>query len=91
MNIDLGNICIYIVVLAIILAILFILYLIFFSSYGIKKGKLHRCNYCGQNVEVMSDCCDGPVKEQFLISTCLNCGKDCKMLCARCKKKIAGQ
>jgi hypothetical protein len=90
-NIDLGNICIYLVVLAIILFILFIIYLFYFSSYGVKKGKMHRCNFCGQMVDVISDCCNAPVKEQFLVSVCINCGKDCNMVCARCRKNIAGQ
>jgi hypothetical protein len=89
MNVD--TICVYLIVLALILFIIFIFYIFYFRKYGQKKGKKHRCNYCGQMVDVMSDCCNAPVREQFLESVCLKCGKNSKMLCSRCRKNIAGR
>ncbi|UCE74345.1 MAG: hypothetical protein JSV56_01205 [Methanomassiliicoccales archaeon] len=90
-EIDIGSLCVYVIVLAIILFILFLFYLFYFRAYGLKKGKKHRCNYCGQLVDVMSDCCHAPVKEHFLMGVCQKCGKDCKILCTVCRKNIAGQ
>jgi hypothetical protein len=82
--------CIYVIVLIIVLFIIFILYLYFFRKQGLREGKKHRCNYCGELVEVISDCCNSPVVERFLIGTCQKCKKECKIICSRCRKHIAG-
>jgi hypothetical protein len=82
--------CIYVIVLMLVLFIIFILYLYFFRKQGLKEGKKHRCDYCGEMMEVISDCCHAPVVERFLIGTCQKCGKECKIICSRCRKHIAG-
>lgn len=80
----------YAIILLIILFIIFLVYLFYFRAYGLKRGKRHRCSYCGQLVDVISDCCHAPITEHFLISVCQKCGKECKMQCALCMKSITG-
>jgi hypothetical protein len=85
-----SNLCIYAIILVIILFIIFLIYLFYFRTYGLKSGRRHRCNYCGQLVEVVSDCCNAPITERFLIGVCQKCGKECKMICSRCRKSVTG-
>jgi hypothetical protein len=87
-DISVGPLCVYAIVLAFILFIIFLIYVFYFRKYGLKKGKKHRCNYCGQLVGIMSDCHHAPVTEQFLIGVCQSCGKECKLLCTQCGKPI---
>ncbi len=87
----LGPLCLYAIILAVILFGIFLIYLFYFRAYGLKRGKKHRCNYCGQLVEVISDCCRAPITEHFLIGVCHKCGKECKISCSVCRKPIAGQ
>lgn len=87
-DISIGPLCMYAIVLGIILFGLFLIYLFYFRKYGIKIGKKHRCNYCGQLVGIVSDCCHAPVSEQFLIGMCQNCGKECRLLCSMCGKPL---
>jgi hypothetical protein len=87
-DISVGELCIYAIILAAILIIIFIIYVIYFRKYGLKRGKKHRCNYCGQLVNIMSDCHNAPVTEQFLIGVCQACGQECKLICTQCGKPI---
>lgn len=82
--------CVYIIVLIMILCIIFAIYLYYFQKKGLKRGKKHRCGFCGELVDVMSDCCNAPVVERFLMGVCQKCGKDCKIICTRCRKNISG-
>jgi hypothetical protein len=89
-DIGLGALCVYALVLAFVLLMIFLIYYFYFKTHGLKRGKKHRCNYCGEMVDVMSDCCHAPVTEHFLIGACQKCGKECKIICSRCRKHIAG-
>ncbi|MEE9152019.1 MAG: hypothetical protein V3U20_09340 [Thermoplasmata archaeon] len=89
-DIGLSELCVYTIVLALILIIIFIIYYLYFRAHGLKSGKKHRCNYCGELVDVISNCCHAPVIERFLIGVCQKCGKECKTICFRCRKHIAG-
>jgi hypothetical protein len=83
-----GMICTYLVILAIILIGLYIgLYLYNKLLVG-KRAKQHPCRYCGHIVEAVSQCCNAPVEERFMGGRCSKCGKDCKTICARCKRPL---
>jgi len=53
-----------------------------------KKPIQHRCGYCGHMVTAVSDCHLAPVRERFLHGTCLECKKDCRLVCATCKNPL---
>ncbi len=53
-----------------------------------KKPVQHLCDYCGHMVTAVSDCHHAPVRERFLHGTCLECKKDCRLVCARCKNPL---
>ncbi len=72
-----------------LMVIIYCVYGLFIGDFSIRTRK-HRCNYCGQMVDVVSDCCRAAVIEHFLVSECSECKKDCKILCIICKKKISG-
>ena len=88
---DLGALCLYVIMLVIILFGIFLIYLFYFRKYGLRRGKKHRCNYCGQLVNVISDCHRAPITERFLVGVCQKCGKECEIICSVCRKPIIGQ
>ena len=53
-----------------------------------KKPVEHLCDYCGHMVIAVSDCHHAPVRERFLHGTCMECKKDCRLVCARCKNPL---
>ena len=53
-----------------------------------KKPVEHLCDYCGHMVAAVSDCHHAPVRERFLHGTCMECKKDCRLVCARCKNPL---
>ncbi len=53
-----------------------------------KKPVVHLCDYCGRLVNVVSDCHHAPVREEFLHGVCLECKKDCRLVCATCKRPV---
>jgi hypothetical protein len=71
-----------------LLAIIYCAYGLIKKDFSIKTRK-HRCSYCGQMVDVVSNCCRAPVVEHFLISECVECKKDTKMVCSICKRRIS--
>ncbi|OGS63532.1 MAG: hypothetical protein A3K59_06280 [Euryarchaeota archaeon RBG_19FT_COMBO_69_17] len=53
-----------------------------------KKPVQHLCDYCGHMVSVVSDCHHAPVRERFLHGICLECKKECRLVCAKCKRPV---
>lgn len=78
-------------VVAVIIIVMLVLYLIlyFYQRYLASKRLVqHLCDYCGHMVTVVSDCCHEAVKVRFMHGICLNCKKECKPVCSRCKRPI---
>ena len=81
-------ICVYLIILGVILIGLYLgLYLYNTFLVG-KKSKQHPCKYCGHMVDAVSDCCNAPVKERFMGGKCSKCGKECRVICIRCKRPL---
>ena len=80
--------CPYIILVFIILLILYAALKLYQHFYGSKKQRQHLCEYCGHMVNVVSNCCHAPVAERFLHGECQNCGKDCSLVCTRCKNRV---
>ena len=53
-----------------------------------KKPIEHLCDYCGHMVSVVSDCHHAPVRERFLHGICMECKKECRLVCAKCKRPV---
>ena len=53
-----------------------------------KKPVQHLCDYCGHMVAAVSDCHHAPVRERFLHGVCMECRKECRLVCARCKNPL---
>ena len=53
-----------------------------------KRPVQHLCDYCGHMVGVVSDCHHALVKEKFLHGICQECKKECRLVCARCKRQV---
>ncbi len=53
-----------------------------------KRPVQHLCDYCGHMVSVVSDCHHAPVRERFLHGICTECRKDCRLVCAKCKRPV---
>ena len=82
------TICIYLIILGAILIGLYLgLYLYNRMLVG-KRRKQHPCRFCGHMVDAVSDCCNAPVVERFMTGKCNQCGKECKITCARCKRQL---
>jgi hypothetical protein len=83
-----GMICTYLIILGVILIALYLgLYLYNKFLVG-KKTKQHPCRYCGHIVDAVSHCCHASVEERFMGGKCSKCGKECKIICARCKRPL---
>ena len=81
-------ICVYLIVLGAILLGLYLGLYIYNNYFVGKKSKQHPCKYCGHMVDAVSDCCNAPVNERFMGGKCSNCGKECKVICTRCKRPL---
>ena len=53
-----------------------------------KKPVQHLCDYCGHMVNVVSDCHHAPVRERFLHGICTECRRECRLMCAKCKRPV---
>ncbi|MGQ0796799.1 MAG: hypothetical protein ACT4OI_02875 [Methanobacteriota archaeon] len=53
-----------------------------------KKPVQHLCEYCGHMVTAVSDCHHAAVRERFLHGVCMECRKECRLVCARCKNPL---
>jgi hypothetical protein len=74
-------------VVGLILIILLAMYA--YQKYVASKRPVqHLCDYCGHMVNVVSDCHHAPVKEKFLHGICQDCKKECRLVCARCKRPV---
>jgi hypothetical protein len=83
------TICLYLIILGAILIGLYLgLYLYKKMLVG-KRRKQHPCKYCGHMVDAVSNCCNAPVEERFMAGKCTICGKECKVICARCKRQLS--
>ena len=82
------TICIYLIVLGAILFGLYLALYVYNKKIVGKKRKQHPCKYCGHIVDAVSDCHQEPVEEKFMGGKCTSCGKECKIICARCKKQL---
>ena len=79
----------WIIAVIIILMLVFYLILYFYQKHLASKRLVqHLCDYCGHMVTVVSDCCHEPVKVSFMRGTCLECRKDCRLVCSKCKRPI---
>ncbi len=77
------------VALIIGLLVLVLLLLMAYQRYIAKKRPVqHLCRYCGHLVTAVSDCHHAAVKEEFLHSMCQECKKDCRLVCATCKRSL---
>jgi hypothetical protein len=85
---EMDGICIYAIALVIILAALYAALFLYQRFYASKRRRQHPCRFCGQMVNVLSDCCRAPVNEGFPRATCSKCGKQTKMVCSQCRKGI---
>jgi hypothetical protein len=87
---DSGNdsICLYLIILGIVLVILYISLYLYNRFHLGKKTKQHPCKYCGHIQDVVSNCCHAPVVEKFMTGKCSKCGKECKVICSRCKRGL---
>lgn len=60
-----------------------------YQRYVAKKRPVqHLCRYCGRLVTAVSDCHHAPVREEFLHGVCMECKKDCKLVCSTCKRPV---
>jgi len=78
-------------VIVIIVGVLLLLLLALLAYQRYMAGKRpvqHLCDYCGHMVGVVSDCHHAPVREKFLHGICLQCKKECRLVCARCKRPV---
>jgi len=74
-------------IVGLILLILLAMYA--YQKYVASKRPIqHLCDYCGHMVSVVSDCHHAPVKEKFLHGICRDCKKECRLVCARCKRPV---
>lgn len=88
-NGDGANIACWIVALVIVAMLLLYLILYLYQRYLASKRLVqHLCDYCGHMVTVVSDCCHEAVKVSFMHGKCLNCKKECRLVCSRCKRFI---
>ncbi|HEY5539152.1 MAG TPA: hypothetical protein VIL58_06405 [Thermoplasmata archaeon] len=53
-----------------------------------RRPVQHLCDYCGHMVSAVSDCHHAPVREKFLRGMCLECRKDCRLVCSTCKRPV---
>ncbi len=53
-----------------------------------KRPVQHLCDYCGHMVSVVSDCHHAPVKERFLHGVCVECRRECRLVCGTCKRPV---
>ena len=81
-------ICTYLVILGIILLALYVGLYVYNRFLVGKRVKQHPCKYCGHMVDAVSDCCQAPVEERFMGGRCSGCGKECKVVCVRCKRAL---
>ena len=71
------------------LLILVLLILMAYQRYVARRRPVqHLCRYCGRLVTVVSNCHHASVKEEFLRGVCQECRKDCRLVCAICKRPI---
>ena len=78
-------------IITLIVAIILIILgaLLAYQRYMASKRPIqHLCDYCGHMVSVASDCHHAPVKEKFLHGICQECRKECRLVCARCKRPV---
>lgn len=80
--------CFYLIILGIIVLALYIGLQIYIKMFANRGPKEHPCRYCGHIVETVSDCCQAPVIERFGGGKCMKCGKETKIVCARCRRPI---
>lgn len=80
--------CWVVVVVIGVLALLYLLLYLYQRRVAEKKPVQHLCDYCGHMVRVVSDCHHAPVKERFLHGLCLECKRECRLVCARCKRPV---
>lgn len=71
-----------------ILILLYILLYFYQRRMAEQKPVEHLCDYCGHMVSAVSDCHHAPVKERFLHGVCLECRKECRLVCTRCKRPL---
>ncbi|MFQ5884154.1 MAG: hypothetical protein ACE5IO_03535 [Thermoplasmata archaeon] len=79
----------WVLLVAIVLLLVALAILYFYQRYiASKKAVHHLCDYCGHMVTAVSDCHHAMVRERFLHGVCLECKKECKLVCARCKRPL---
>ncbi|MCK5292607.1 MAG: hypothetical protein KAR39_11410 [Thermoplasmata archaeon] len=75
--------------LVLLLLLIALVILFFYQRYiASKKAVHHLCDYCGHMVTAVSDCHHAMVRERFLHGVCMECKKECKLVCARCKRPL---
>ena len=80
--------CLYLILLVIVVVSLYVAYFLYRHFIGRWQPTPRYCNYCGQVVEPMSDCCQAVVDDQALPPLCAGCGNNCALICSQCKKPI---
>lgn len=82
------TICIYLIILGAILIGLYLGLYLYNKMLAGKRRKQHPCKYCGHMVDAVSHCCQAPVDEKFMGGKCSACGKESRIVCARCKRQL---
>ena len=78
-------------IIAVVILIMIVLYVVLYlyqRRLASKRLVQHLCDYCGHMVTVISDCCHAPVRVSFMHGVCMNCKKECHVVCNRCKRPI---
>lgn len=69
--------------------VLILLGLMAYQRYVASRRPVqHLCDYCGHMVSVASDCHHAPVREKFLHGICTECKRECRLVCAKCKRPV---
>ena len=80
--------CTYMIILGVIIIGLYVGFYIFTRLRVPKTPQQHPCKYCGHIVDAVSDCCHAPVEEKFMAGKCTQCRKECRTICAKCRRPL---
>ena len=85
---ELGVQCLTVALVVGVLVLILVILLAYQRYVAGKKPVQHLCDYCGHMVSAVSDCHHAAVRERFLHGVCMECRKECRLVCARCKNPL---
>lgn len=80
--------CLTLLVLILILVFILAVLMLYQRHVARKTPVQHLCDYCGHMVRAVSDCHHAPVRERFLHGICLECKRECRLVCENCKRPV---